>query len=86
MSGFSGVNNQRFFDNTAQLRQDLAAKQREYNALLATPAPDPKRAAGLSYEINALHDQLSAQARSYRLPSPSANNGYGRMGGNDWCW
>lgn len=82
---FAGGNYQGFFDNTAQLRQDLAAKQGEYNALMAKSDPDPKRAAELSREIAALHDQLRAQARSYRLPTPPANYGYGHRGGYSCC-
>ena len=55
-------NQQKFYDKTAQLRQDLTAKQGEYNALLATTNPDPKRTAELSREIAAQHNQLRAQA------------------------
>ena len=78
---------QDFYQETASLRQDLAEKQSEYNALLATPTPDPKRAAELSREITTLHDQLSAKARSLNLPAPNMRHyaqmsGYG-MGG---CW
>jgi zinc resistance-associated protein len=78
-------NYQGFYDNTSQLRQNLVAKQREYNALMDASNPDPKRAAELRSEINPLHDQLSAQAQSYNLPTPNASY-YGRMGGYGWCW
>jgi zinc resistance-associated protein len=88
MTGYSGGNYQGFYDKTAQLRQDLAAKQGEYNALLATSKPDSKRASELNREIAVLHDQLRAQARSYNMPALGAGNGppggYGRMGGY-WC-
>lgn len=84
MAGYYSGNYQGFYDQTAQLRQDLAAKQGEYNALLATSNPDPKRAAELSREITVLHDKLSAQARSHNLPAPNAGY-YGRMGGYG-CW
>ena len=85
MAGYYSGNYQGFYDQTAQLRQDLAAKQGEYNALLATSNPDPKRAAELSREITVLHDKLSAQARSHNLPAPNAAY-YGRMGGYGCCW
>ena len=85
MAGFYSDNFQGFYNDTSQLRQDLAAKQSEYNALMATPNPDPKRAAELGREITALHDQLSAQARSYNLPTPNAGH-HGRMGGHGCCW
>ena len=78
---------QDFYEKTASLRQNLAEKQGEYNALLATPTPDPKRAAELGREITTLHDQLSAKARSFNLPGSNMRHyaqmsGYG-MGG---CW
>lgn len=82
---YAGGNYQGFYDDTSQLRQDLAAKQGEYNALMAKQNPDPKRAAQLNREITSMHDQLRAQARSHNLPAPSAGHG-GRMGGRGWCW
>ncbi|MFZ3046308.1 MAG: hypothetical protein WA151_10370, partial [Desulfatirhabdiaceae bacterium] len=87
MAGSYGGRYQEFYDNTAQLRQDLADKQGEYNALMAAPNPDPKRAAELSREIAVLHDQLRAQARSYNLPAQNnAGPGHnGRMGGYECC-
>lgn len=87
MAGFHGGNHQEFYDNTAQLRQDLAARQGEYNALLATSNPDPERTAELSREITALHDQLRAQARAYNLPARNYAGRHGRMGGyGRGCW
>jgi zinc resistance-associated protein len=85
MAGYSGDNYQGFYDNTAQLRQDLAAKQGEYNALLATSNPDPKRASTLNREIAVMHDQLRAQARSYNMP-PQNTRYHGRMGGYNCGW
>lgn len=80
MAGFDGGNHQEFYDKTAQLRQHLATRQGEYNALLATSNPDPKRTAELGREIAALHDQLRAQARSYDLPAQNYAGHHGRMG------
>ena len=77
---------QGFLDNTAQLRQDLAAKQAEYNVLMAKSNPDPKRAAELSKQITSLHDQLRAQARSYNLPVPRGNYSHRPMRGYGCCW
>lgn len=84
----NGGNSQEFYTKTAPLRQDLAAKQGEYNALLATANPDPQRAADLSREITILHDKLMAEAGSFNLPASQARNyghmnGYSMMGG---CW
>ena len=92
---FAGGDYQRFLDDTAKLRQDLAAKQGEYNALMAKTNPDPQLAADLNRQITSLHDQLRSKARAYNLPAPGAGNGYnrpggyyGRMGGYgyDGCW
>ena len=86
----NGGNYQNFYTKTAPLRQDLAAKQGEYNALMTATNPDPQRTADLSREISILHDKLTAEASSFNLPAPTAGtygrhhmNGYAMMGG---CW
>ena len=77
-----GMNNsgsyQRFMNETAGLRSRIAARQGEYNALMAQPNPDSRRAGELSQEISELHDQLKARARAFNLPAP----GYGGNGRN----
>jgi len=87
-----GSTYQDFLNDTAKLRQELAAKQGEYNALMAQPNPDPKKAAQLSQEIARIHDQLQTKAQAYGLnmPTPRGNYynapmapyGYGGWG----CW
>jgi zinc resistance-associated protein len=88
MAGVQGNGNyQDFYEKTASLRQDLAGKQGEYSALMATPNPDPKRAAELSREITTLHDQLSAKARSFNLPVSNMGHYAGMSGhGGYGCW
>lgn len=88
IAGFDRGNHQEFYDKTAQLRQEMAAKQGEYNALLATSDSDPKRTAELGREIAALHDQLRAQARAYNLPARNNAGHHGRMGSGygRGCW
>lgn len=88
MAMANGGNYQGFYEKTAKIRQDLAAKQGEYSALMAATNPDPQRAVDLNREITVLHDQLSAQAKSFNLPAPNTGhnghmNGYAMMGG---CW
>ena len=81
-----------FYDQTQQLRQELAAKRGEYNALMAKSNPDPKRAAELSRQLASLDDQLRAKAQSFNMPALGSgygygtSGGYGPMGGYGWCW
>jgi zinc resistance-associated protein len=85
MGGYYGGASQGFFNDTAQLRQDLAAKQGEYAALMAQSKPDPKKAAELSRQMATLHDQLRSKAQAYSLPAPGGRYGY--MGGYGYgCW
>ena len=84
VSGIHDNMYQGFYDQTLQLRQDLAAKQGEYNALMAAQDPDPKLAAKLNHQIVVLHDQLRIKARSNNLPTAFGNYGYSNRGG--WCW
>ena len=76
-----------FYDQTKQLRQDLAAKRGEYNALMATSNPYPKRAAELNRQIASLDHQRRAKAQSPNMPALGSGygydtpGGYGRMGG-----
>ncbi|MDK9708329.1 MAG: hypothetical protein OEL83_14900 [Desulforhopalus sp.] len=88
MAMVGGGNYQDFYAKTAQIRQDLAAKQGEYNALMASPNPDTKRTGDLNREITILHDKLSAQASTHNLPALNGGrhgnmNGYAMGGG---CW
>jgi len=86
MAMVGGGNYQDFYGKTTQLRQDLAAKQGEYNALLASPNPDPKRAGELNQEIAILHDKLSTQASAHNLPAFSNGRHGGNMNGNHMGW
>ena len=81
MAMVNGGDYQGFYEKTAKIRQDLAAKQGEYRALMAATNPDPQRAADLSREMTVRHDQLSAEAKSFNLPAPSTGHS-GRMNGH----
>ncbi len=83
MNGFyadNSANYQDFYDDTAQLRQTLAEKRREYHAIMSNENPDPQMITELNQEIRELHDQLSAKARSYGLQTPP-NSNYNHGGG-----
>ena len=86
---------QDFLNETTQLRQDLAAKRGEYNALMAQPSPDPKRAAKLSQEITVLNDKLRAQAQAKGYSAPAQRWGRNHSQMRPWycdsrggygCW
>jgi zinc resistance-associated protein len=82
---------QNFLNDTANLREELAAKQGEYNALMTQSNPDPKRAAQLSQEIARLNEQLRVKAQSFR-PGPGSHGGamgpycYDYRYGGRGCW
>jgi zinc resistance-associated protein len=89
---YPGGNYQNFLNDTAKIRQDLAAKQGEYSALMAQPNPDPKRASQLSQEMAGIHDRLQAKAQASGLPgrgsygAPMGSYGHG-PGSRGWaCW
>ena len=76
MAMVNGGSYQGFYEKTAKIRQDLAAKQAEYSALMAMANPDSQRAADLNREITVLHDQSSSQANrslDYREKSIGGN-------------
>ena len=81
---------QSFLNDSARLRQELAAKQGEYNALMSQPNPDAKRVGQLSQEIAGIHDRLRAKAQASGLPDPgsySAQMGNYGSGYGGWaCW
>ncbi len=82
-----GNADQDFLNETTQLRQDLAAKRGEYNALMAQPSPDPKRAAKLSQEITVLHDRFRAKAHEKGYSGPGRRGGHyqSQMGSHGYC-
>lgn len=70
-----GASYQKFMTETASIREKLASKNGEYNALMAGQNPDPKRAAALSAEIAGLHDQLRQKSSAYNMPGNGGYNG-----------
>lgn len=88
MGGYSGGYtsqdgvDQDFLNETAQLRQDIASKRGEYNALISQPSPNPKRVTKLSQEITVLYERLhaKAQARGYVSSVQSGGHNHSQMG------
>ncbi|MEJ2589179.1 MAG: hypothetical protein P8165_16710 [Deltaproteobacteria bacterium] len=80
----------KYVAETAGIRQKLAAKQAEYNALMANDNPDPKRAGELAGEIAGLREQLRSKAPTYAGPGYGPGYGYGHMygrrGGGPCSW
>ena len=73
---------QTFMNETAQIRQQLAAREGEYRALMVQPNPDPQKAAALSGEIASLREQVRTKAGEYGL---NAAGPYGGPG-NPYCY
>ncbi len=72
---------QKFFDQTAQLRSQLWAKQSELNVQLNTSKPDPEKAKALQKEISDLQAKMAQEqitlALEARKISPDADYGRG---------
>ncbi len=91
---YMGPQGQAFLDETADLRDELAAKRGEYHALMSRENPDPKEAARLQQEMSRIRDQIRTKAQSYQDPSAYGrydNRGYGgrwghHKGGGGYCW
>jgi hypothetical protein len=84
---------ERFLDETADLRKDLAAKGAEYDALMARPDPDPTRTSTLSQEIFDLQNQLREKAQNYGISGMRHRRSYhsGPYPSGGWncgayCW
>lgn len=86
----SGWDYRGFMADTANLREELAAKQGEYDALMANPNPDPERAAQLSREMARLNDQLQAKAQGFGMHGRGLGWGHYGMGMSPgrggYCW
>lgn len=67
-----------YIGETATLRQELAAKRGEYDALMTHHDHDPNRAAQLSEEIASLEDQIQARAQARGYMGPGTHYGHGR--------
>ncbi|PIP38723.1 MAG: hypothetical protein COX19_11120 [Desulfobacterales bacterium CG23_combo_of_CG06-09_8_20_14_all_51_8] len=81
------TNYQNFLNDTASLREQLAAKQGEYDALMSQPNPDPEYAGQLSLQIAKLHNQIREKAQADGLPARGygyCNHSCGGYGGG--CW
>ncbi len=76
--------NKKFYDETAQLRNEMWTKSRELSALLNSPSPDAEKARALQKEITALRAQLSEKRLNFELeerkiaPDARYGHGYGR--------
>ncbi len=66
---------EKFMNETAQTRQQLAAKQGEYRAVMRQDNPDPQKASALSADIESLREQLRTKAGEYELNAPGSYDG-----------
>ncbi len=65
---------QSFINDSASIREELAARHGEYNALMAQQNPDPKRAGELQADIARLNNQIQQKAQKYNVSSRGANH------------
>lgn len=74
-----------FYDETAELRSELAGKQGEYRALMYGGNPDPERAGQLQREMSGIQDELRTKARQYQdetgFTPYAGRGGYAPRGG-----
>jgi zinc resistance-associated protein len=76
--------NKKFYDETAQLRNDMWTKSRELSALLNSANPDADKARALQKEITGLRAQLAEKRLNFKLeerkiaPDARFGKGYGR--------
>ena len=93
---------QRFFEETASLRQSLYAKGLELRAELAKEKPDAKKASVIQKEISDLEAQFSQKRIDHMIKmreiNPDAGRGFGGRGfmgkgprgygnrGGGYCW
>ena len=76
--------NKKFYDETAQLRNEMWTKSRELSALLNSANPDAEKARALQKEITGLRAQLAEKRLDFELeerkiaPDTRHGSGYGR--------
>ena len=72
--GNQSSNYQNFMNDSASLREEIAAKHGEYNALMAQQNPDPERAAQIQKDIAKLNNQIQQKAQKYNMNAWGANH------------
>lgn len=76
---------QKFYDETRDLRDQIWSKSNELYAVLNSPNPDPDQAKALQSEISGLRGKLDEKALSYNIEVrkivPDQRLGYGYGGG-----
>ncbi len=89
---------EKFFNETSTLRNNIWQKQNEMTLLLNTEKPDAEKLRALQKEINGLKAQMGEKRLNYRLetrkvaPEGTYGGGYGRGRGGygrNWggpCW
>lgn len=79
--------NKKFYDSTAQLRNQLWAKRGEFQTLMSSPNPDPAKAGALQKELSDLQAKMAQERLNYSLeerkinPDARFGAGYGRGSG-----
>ncbi len=79
---------QKFFDDTAKLRDEIWAKSAELNAALNSADPDAKKVRTLQKEISALKAKMGEERVNFELEARkiAPSSGYGRGYGRGYGW
>jgi zinc resistance-associated protein len=74
----------KFFDNTAQLRNQIWTKKGEFQTLMSSPNPEPEKARALQKELSDLQAKMAQERVDYSIeqrkinPDARFGAGYGR--------
>jgi Spy/CpxP family protein refolding chaperone len=76
--------NQRFYEQSANVKAQIQTREQEMDALLNSSNPDMGKVKTLHTEITALRAKLAEEQRDYDLEAARINSGYGSGNGNGW--
>ncbi len=63
----------KFFDSTAQLRNQMWTKRGEFQALMISPNPDPEKAKALQKDLSDLRAKMEQERLAYSLEARKIN-------------
>jgi Spy/CpxP family protein refolding chaperone len=76
--------NQRFYEESANVKAQIQTKEKEMDVLLNSSNPDMGKVKTLHTEITGLRAKLAEEQRGYDLEAGRINSGYGSGDGSGW--